>query len=58
MTPVPPARHLLRAKDLIDARYREPLDVAALAAGRAPLARRTSAASSGARSARRRTSTC
>src|SRR2546421_6179959 len=30
-TPVPPARHLLRAKDLIDARYREPLDVAALA---------------------------
>jgi len=31
MTPVPPARHLLRAKDLIDARYREPLDVRALA---------------------------
>jgi AraC-like DNA-binding protein len=29
--PVPPTRHLLRAKDLIDARYREPLDVAALA---------------------------
>jgi AraC-like DNA-binding protein len=28
---VPPARHLLRAKDLVDARYREPLDVAALA---------------------------
>jgi AraC-like DNA-binding protein len=27
----PPARHLLRAKDLIDARYGEPLDVAALA---------------------------
>ncbi len=26
-----PARHLLRAKDLIDARYREPLDVPALA---------------------------
>jgi AraC-like DNA-binding protein len=26
-----PARHLLRAKDLVDARYREPLDVAALA---------------------------
>ncbi|MGH3041199.1 MAG: helix-turn-helix domain-containing protein [Gaiellaceae bacterium] len=26
-----PIRHLLRAKDLIDARYREPLDVAALA---------------------------
>jgi Helix-turn-helix domain len=31
MTPVHPARHLLRAKDLIDARYREPLDVRALA---------------------------
>src|SRR4051794_1239701 len=31
ITPVPPARHLLRAKDLIDARYREQLDVAALA---------------------------
>jgi AraC-like DNA-binding protein len=31
MTPHPPARHLLRAKDLIDARYRDPLDVPALA---------------------------
>jgi AraC-like DNA-binding protein len=31
MTTHHPARHLLRAKDLIDARYREPLDVAALA---------------------------
>src|SRR5512134_2786601 len=31
MTPVPPARHLLRAKDLSDARYREPLDVPTLA---------------------------
>jgi AraC-like DNA-binding protein len=31
MTTHPPGRHLLRAKDLIDARYREPLDVAALA---------------------------
>jgi AraC-like DNA-binding protein len=30
-TPVPPARHLLRARDLVDARYREPLDVPALA---------------------------
>ena len=29
--PSRPARHLLRAQDLIDARYREPLDVAALA---------------------------
>jgi AraC-like DNA-binding protein len=27
-----PRRHLLRAKDLIDARYREPLDIPALAA--------------------------
>ena len=31
MTIVAPARHLLRAKDLIDARYREPLDVSTLA---------------------------
>src|SRR5207253_4910729 len=31
VTPVPPARHLLRAKDLVDARYWEPLDVPALA---------------------------
>jgi transcriptional regulator GlxA family with amidase domain len=31
LTPLPPARHLLRAKDLVDARYREPLDVPALA---------------------------
>jgi AraC-like DNA-binding protein len=31
MTPVHPARHLLRVKDLIDSRYREPLDVATLA---------------------------
>jgi AraC-like DNA-binding protein len=31
MAPVPPARNLLRARDLIDARYREPLDVAAIA---------------------------
>jgi AraC-like DNA-binding protein len=30
-TPVLPARHLLRARDLADARYREPLDVPALA---------------------------
>ena len=29
--PVAPERHLLRAKDLIDRRYRDPLDVAALA---------------------------
>ncbi len=31
VTAVHPARHLLRAKDLVDTRYREPLDVAALA---------------------------
>ena len=31
ITSVPPARHLLRAKDLVDARYREPLDVPTLA---------------------------
>jgi AraC-like DNA-binding protein len=31
MALVPPTRHLLRAKDLADARYREPLDVPALA---------------------------
>ncbi|MFL5918085.1 MAG: helix-turn-helix domain-containing protein [Gaiellaceae bacterium] len=29
--PIHPARHLLRAKDLIDARYRDALDVPALA---------------------------
>jgi AraC-like DNA-binding protein len=31
MTPVHSARHLLRAKDLIEARYRDPLDVRTLA---------------------------
>jgi AraC-like DNA-binding protein len=31
MAPVAPARHLLRAKDLVDARYAERLDVPALA---------------------------
>src|SRR3954470_5490095 len=31
MTPVPPARHLLRARDLIDSRYFELLDVPTLA---------------------------
>ncbi len=31
MSTVHPARHLLRAKDLVDARYRDPLDVSALA---------------------------
>ena len=32
MTFVPPARHLLRARDLADARYSEPLGVAEMAA--------------------------
>jgi AraC-like DNA-binding protein len=32
MTPVPPARHLLRAKDLADARYADPLGVPDMAA--------------------------
>jgi AraC-like DNA-binding protein len=31
VVPAHPARHLLRAKDLVDARYREPLDVKSLA---------------------------
>jgi AraC-like DNA-binding protein len=31
MPPVPPDRHLLRARDLIDMRYAEPLDIDALA---------------------------
>jgi AraC-like DNA-binding protein len=31
MTPAAPARHLLRAKDLVDARYADRLDVPALA---------------------------
>jgi AraC-like DNA-binding protein len=31
MATIPASRHLLRAKDLIDARYRDPLDVPALA---------------------------
>jgi AraC-like DNA-binding protein len=31
VTPVPAERHLLRAKDTVDARYREPLDVPTLA---------------------------
>src|SRR5258708_7496979 len=31
MATVPASRHLLRSKDLIDARYRDPLDVATLA---------------------------
>ena len=38
MASVPPTRHLLRAKDLADARYFEPLDVDAMA-GAASLSR-------------------
>lgn len=33
ITPLPSARHLLRAKDLIDARYREPLEVRTMGKG-------------------------
>jgi AraC-like DNA-binding protein len=32
MTPVPPARHLLRARDLADRHYAEPIGVGELAA--------------------------
>jgi hypothetical protein len=56
MTQVPPARQLLRAKDLIDARYFEPLDVPDSLAPRTSRPR-TSADSSAGPSARRRTST-
>jgi AraC-like DNA-binding protein len=31
MAPIPPERHLLRAKDLVDARYADPLTVADMA---------------------------
>jgi AraC-like DNA-binding protein len=56
MKPLPPARHLLRAKDLVDARYREPLDVRALARA-AHLSPAHFSREFGARSANRRTST-
>ena len=36
MKPLAPERHLLRAKDLMDARYAEPLDVATIARADAP----------------------
>ena len=55
---VPPARHLLRAKDLADARYAEPLDVEDLAARRRALARALQPRVPRARSASRRTRTC
>jgi AraC-like DNA-binding protein len=32
MTPVPPARHLLRARDFADRRYADPISVAEMAA--------------------------
>ena len=54
----PPARHLLRAKDLADARYFEPLGVDDLAARRRPLARALQPRVPRARSASRRTPTC
>ena len=54
---VPPARHLLRAKDVADARYVEPLGVDDLA-GAAGLSRAHSAASFGERSASPRTRIC
>ena len=57
MLVVPPTRHLLRAKDLADGRYREPLGVATLPGPRASLAH-ISAASSVAPSASRHTRTC
>ena len=53
---VPAARHLLRAKDLADARYFEPLTVDDLAEPRGSRVR-TSVASSGVSSASRRTRT-
>ena len=54
---VPPARHLLRAKDLADARYAEPLDVDDMAAA-AGLSRAHFSREFRARSAIPRTSTC
>ena len=54
MSLVPPARHLQRAKDVVDARYAEPLTVADLARA-AKLS--TSAGSSSAPSVSRRTAT-
>jgi len=54
---VPPARHLLRAKDLADARYFEALGSMTSQAPPASRAR-TSAVSFAVRSASRRTRTC
>ena len=53
----PPARHLLRAKDLADARYSEQLDVDDMAGPRAS-PRLTSAASSAGPSASRPITIC
>ena len=55
---VPPARHLLRAKDLADARYSERSRRRGHGRGRGALARPTSAANSAAPSASHRTTTC
>jgi len=55
---VPPERHLLRARDLVDARYADPLGVDDLARTAGLSRARTSAASSGERSGNRRTRTC
>ena len=52
-----PTRHLLRAKDLADARYADPLTVADLARRGPPLPAHFSREFSGS-SASRRTSTC
>ena len=57
MAHAPLARHLLRAKDLADARYFEPLSVADLAAA-AGMSPAISVVSSSGRSASRPTSTC
>ena len=54
---VPPARHLLKAKDLADARYFEALSVDDMAAA-AGLSRAHSLARVPARTASRRTGTC
>ena len=57
MAYAPPARHLLRAKDLADARYAEPLDVDDMAAA-AGLSRAHFSREFRRDSARRPTSTC
>ena len=53
----PPARHLLRAKDLADARYSEPIEVADMAGAAGLSKAHFTAASSAGPSANRRTIT-